>query len=81
MRRHGVGLLVGYVDPEADYAFGVDADEGAIDPTFGSSGWGDRVGMSSDLEASDAPRIDQGDVVDDERDPSVVRDVVGLTAG
>ena len=78
---HGVGLLIGDVDPEADDAFGMNADEGVVESALDLLCRGDDLRVAPDLEAAHAPWVDRRDVVNDERCPAVLGDVTKLAAG
>ena len=73
-----MGLLIGDIDPEADDASRVDADECTIEARFGVSGRIDRFRADSGSPDSGPAKDRVRDVVDDERCPAIVGDVAEL---
>jgi DNA-binding transcriptional MerR regulator len=68
------------LDPVTDDPARVDPDDGPADLGGGVVRVGQRLGVAADLQAADPPRVDGGDVIDNERDLGSLGDVAELAA-
>ncbi|SRR6266542_1396657 len=85
MLRHRAGVLpvLLSVDAPADDPPGFDAEHLGVEARAElRASAGEHFGLAADLDSAHLPRFDRNDIVDDERDPRIAKDVtVFLSSG